>query len=161
MAAAALPTAISATRPCCGERKVRGMTRAAETESIAVSNSLRSIARSAHDADPPRQPMWWSNSIRCERAAPLPKPERLPRTSREPSHDLGNAVLHSMQLQWISQDNLWRNWSDQEIDQRPHPHRHRFRILEQGEEAHVLGAPARKHLDQTAFDQVMLAQERR
>ena len=49
----------------------------------------------------------------------------------------------------------------QEINQGPHPNWHGFRILEQGEKAHVLGAPARKHLDETAFDQVMFAQERR
>src|SRR5688500_5720284 len=49
----------------------------------------------------------------------------------------------------------------QEIDQRSHADWNGFRILEEGEEAHVLGAPARKNFDQAAFDEVVLAQEGR
>jgi len=48
---------------------------------------------------------------------------------------------------------------DQEINEGADPDRHRLGILEQGKEAHVLGAPPGQDFDEPAFDEIVLAQE--
>ena len=70
----------NATFPCVGEGNDRGITRAAETESIAASKSLRSIARADAEASAASANVG-VEPIRANRCSP-PILKRLPATAR-------------------------------------------------------------------------------